>query len=152
MKVIDIDAIADEWANRSGAIAVPYLKELEGSTKQRIHNEGKDSDGQQIGLKNERKGKYSKGYENRKKKIVGEGNLYPINLQLKGDLLRSFTVGNENGIPVLRFQDEENANKAAYNEKNFKTDIYKPTTQQLEDAKEVMVIGIREVMGQIFEQ
>ena len=141
-----VQKIKDAWLENVPSATVPYFKELEGSTKQRIHNDGMDSDGVQIGLKNSRKGSYSPGYARRKVKIVGEANLYPINLQLLGDLLGAFTTGTEGGKPTLKFQTENAANIAAYNEKNFKTDIYRPSRQQLDDANEVLEIGIREFL------
>jgi hypothetical protein len=140
-------------------IAIPYLKELEGSTKQRIHNKGLDSDGKQIGLNNKRAGRYSPGYEKRKrdggkingKNYAGSGqDVYPINLQVHGDLLRSFTVGTESGTPVLRFQDQENSNKAAYAEKNYNTDIYRPTTDQLADNEEVLRDLVKDFLRNVF--
>ena len=44
-------------------VIIPYPKEIEGSTKQRIHNDGKDSNEQTIGLKSKYGGKYSPGYD-----------------------------------------------------------------------------------------
>ncbi len=141
-----VEKLQEAWINDVPGVTIPYFKELEGSTKQRIHNDGQDSDGQTIGMKNERKGKYSTGYAKRKAKIVGDARLYPINLQLRGDLIRKFTTGTEAGKPTLKFQTQEAANIAAYNEQNFKTDIYRPSTQQMDDAKEVLEIGIRDFL------
>lgn len=136
-------------ANNIESVALPYLKDIEGSTKQRIHNKGKDSNNQIIGTNSKRGGKYSPGYEKRKSKIVGS-NIYPINLQLKGDLLRSFTVGISNGVYVLRFQDDQNTLKAAYNEERYNADIYKPSNDQLDDAKEVLIDSMKELLQEIF--
>lgn len=132
------------------SVALPYLKDLEGSTKQRIHNKGQDSEGDTIGIKSKRGGKYSPGYEKRKGKIVGDGNLYPINLQLKGDLFRSFTVGLSQGKYVLRFQDEKNAAKAGYAESNYKVDIYRPSNGQLEDSTEVLADAMKDFLIDAF--
>lgn len=145
----DLDKSLANIAENVDSVALPYLKELEGSTKQRIHNFGKDSDNNTIGSKSTRGGRYSPGYERKKGKIVG-GDLYPINLQMKGDLMKSFTVGLELGKPVLKFQDELNAKKAGYAEKNYKTEIYKPSEDQLEDAVEVLIDGIKEFLQDSF--
>ncbi len=133
-------------AENVDGISVPYLKELEGAIKQRIHNKGKDSDGNTIGSKTKRAGRYSPGYEKKKVKKVGESNLYPINLQYEGDLLRSFTVGNSQNKNVLRFQDDDNSNKAAWNEDNYNTEIYRPSEQELEDMEEVLRDSIEEFL------
>jgi hypothetical protein len=149
----------NDVVNSVDQVAIPYLKELEGSTKQRIHNKGRDSDHQQIGIKNKRAGRYSPGYEKRKKKggkingtqYAGSGeDIYPINLQLHGDLLRSFTVGTAQGKPVLRFQDDFNSNKAAWNERNFKTEIYKPSEDQLDAAKEILLSELKSIFNTLF--
>jgi len=136
-------------AEKIESVALPYLKEIEGSTKQRIHNKGQDSDGNTIGIKGKRSGKYSPGYEKKKGKIVGSGNLYPINMQLKGDLLRDFTVGLTSGKYVLKFQTELSSIKVAAAEKNYKTDIYRPSESQLDDAKEVLIEGIKDVLKEL---
>ena len=146
----DIEKTLTQFVNENDAIAIPYLKEFEGSMKQRIHNKGLDSSGQVIGTKAKRGGKYSPGYEKKKIKRVGQANIYPINLQFKGDLLRSFTVGTTNDKAALRFQDESNSNKAAFNEKNFKTDIYRPSESELEDAKEVLITVVEEELSRLF--
>ncbi len=138
------------------SIHIPFLKEIEGSTKQRIHNNGKDSNGNIIGIKNKRHGRYSPGYERKKRKIAGE-HLYPINLQLTGDLMRSFSVGKKGDKPVLEFHDMsiypisnkfdgKPSSLAAILEKIYKTDIYRPSNEQLEDAKEVLRLGVREAL------
>jgi hypothetical protein len=132
------------------SVSLPYLKELEGSTKQRVHNKGKDSEGNIIGIKGKNGGKYSPGYEKKKGKKVGNGNLYPINLQYKGDLFREFTVGLESGKYVLKFQTELSSIKVAAAEKNYKTDIYKPSDDQLDDAKEVLVEGVKDFLKELF--
>ncbi len=151
MKTIEqIVSSFNNIAENVESVALPYLKELEGSTKQRIHNKGKDSEGDTIGAKSKRVGKYSPGYEKIKGKVVGSGNLYPINLQLKGDLFRSFTVGLSQGKYVLRFQDEKNAAKAGYAERNYKVDIYRPSNDQLEDSTEVLADAMKDFLIDAF--
>lgn len=138
----------NHFAQHVDEVTIPYLKELEGSTKQRIHNKGVATDGTLIG---QNKGnRYSPGYEKKKGKKVGAGNLYPINLQYDGDLLRSFTVGTSAGKPVLRFQDQANSDKAAYLEKLYKKDIYRPSEEQLADTVEVLRIGVEKVLKNAF--
>ena len=153
----DFDKIIKLTIKDIDRIHIPYLKEIEGSTKQRIHNKGKDSEGNTIGVKNKRHGRYSPGYEKRKGKIAG-GHLYPINLQLHGDLLKSFTVGTKAGAPVLEFNDTavsypagkgfdgKPSTLAAIHEKTYKTEIYKPSKAQLQDAEEVLELGVRDAL------
>lgn len=163
-----IQAALKNIINNDDRIAIPYLKEIEGSTKQRIHNQGKDSNDEIIGINSKGKGRYSPGYERSKSIQLGytkklkKGQrktgtesyeqIYPINLQLKGDLLRAYTVGIEGDKSVLKFQDDFNSNKAAWNEKNFKTDIYRPSDEQLEDSKEILLESVQEVIREMFNQ
>lgn len=135
---------------RRDFIEIPALKEAEGSMKQRIHNLGKDSDGRRIGLNNKRAGKYSPGYEKRKIKIVGANNIYPINLQLKGDLIKGYTVGRSGERNVLEFQDELSRKKAGWAEENYKTELFKPSDQELEDIKEVWLLQFEDAMNEAF--
>lgn len=132
------------------AIEIPALKEAEGSMKRRIHNSGQDSEGNRIGIKSKRGGLYSKGYERRKGKIVGEGNLYPINLQLRGDLLKGYTVGQLQGRNVLEFQDDLSRKKAGRHEENYNTELFKPSQQELEDIQEVWLLGFEEALRDAF--
>jgi hypothetical protein len=137
-------------ANNVDSIAIPYLKELEGSIKNRIHNLGKDSNGAVIGIRGKRQGKYSPGYERVKAIAVNRDpdnrNVYPINLQLNGDLLRQFTVGTQSGKPVLKFQTDLEATKAAAHELNYKTEIHRPSESELDDGLEVLIIGLKEFL------
>ena len=148
--VNDLNKSLQLVADNIESVALPYLKELEGSTKQRVHNKGQDSDGDTIGSKGKRGGKYSPGYEKRKGKKVGSGNLYPINLQYSGDLLREFTVGLSGGKYVLKFQTELAAIKVGAAEKNYKTDIYQPSEDQLDDAKEVLADSMKDFLKGLF--
>jgi len=132
------------------SIEIPALKEAEGAIKRRIHNDGQDSEGNRIGIKSKRGGLYSKGYERRKGKIVGAGNLYPINLQLRGDLLKGYTVGIFQGRNVLKFQDELSQKKAGWNEENYNTELFKPSQQELEDVQEVWILGFEEALRDAF--
>lgn len=141
---------------RKDEVDIPALKELEGSMKQRIHNKGLDSNGERIGIKGKLAGKYSPGYEKRKRdggiiagrsfSGTGEANLYPINLQLHGDLLKGFTVGTSGGNSVLEFQDELSRVKAGRHEDNYNTEIYRPSESEMDDFKEVYLAGFEEVL------
>ena len=139
----------DRLSESKDSIEIPALKECERSMKQRIHNKGTDSSGNRIGLKNKYAGKYSPGYEKRKAKISGD-NLYPINLQLEGDLIKGYTVGSSGGKNVLQFQDDFSKRKAEFAEKNYNTEIFKPAAQELEDVKEVFLIGFEEALRDAF--
>lgn len=146
--------------NHRDEIEIPALKEMEGSMKQRIHNKGQDSSGDRIGSKTERQGKYTKGYERRKTNggLIGGrtyagsgGNIYPINLQVHGDLLKDFTVGTKENLNVLEFQTDLSRKKAERHEKSYKTDIYRPSDNELEGFKDVLLIGIDEVIRKNFK-
>lgn len=143
--------------------ATPYFKELEGSAKQRIHRDGLDSKGKLIGAKSKRKGRYSPGYEKQKRKRSGS-NVYPINLQVDGNLSRAYTVGTSQGKPVLQFQDGsiypisskfdgKPSSLVALHESYYKTEIYRSSKQELKDAKEILRDTVREelilVIGKI---
>lgn len=131
-------------------IEVPTLKEIEGSMKQRIHNNGTDSKGMVIGINSPRKGKYSPGYEKRKAEITGEDNLYPINLQLHGDLIKGYTTGRSGDANVLQFQDDLSRKKAGRHEEYYEAEIMRPSESELEDAKEVMRSQAKDVLKDIF--
>lgn len=146
--MLNLEVKISEALDNIDSVTIPYLKELEGSIKQRLHTKGEDSSGQLIGAKNKRKGRYSPGYE--KKRSKAGKSISPIDLEYHGDLRRSFTVGTSFGKPVLEFQDKENAKKAAYNEKNFNTELFKPSDQELDDGIEVMIIGVEELLKSIF--
>lgn len=144
--------------DRIESVSIPFLKEIERSNKRRIHNKGLDSSGKDvIGRKSERRGRYSPGYEKKKRAISGDSNLYPINLQLSGNLLRSQTVGTEQGKPVLKFQDGrvypispgfdgKPSSLMAIHEKRYNTSIVKPSGQQMKDGGEVLKIGVDELI------
>jgi len=141
-------------------VTIPYLKEIEGSTKQRIHNEGKDSNEQTIGLKSKHGGRYSPGYEKKKHKQQGE-HFKGINLQLTGKLKDSYTVGVEENKPVLKFHDDPvypssskfdgtPSSLVVIHSANYNTELYKPSDQEMEDAKEVLLLGIKAVLKKGF--
>lgn len=133
----DIERGFDQLIRNRDAFEIPTLKELEGSTKQRIHNKGKASDERTLIGK-----KYSARYEQQKRKIFGN-NVYPINWELTSDLRRSFTVGKKNGRNVLWFQDEKNRKKAGYLEERYKKEVYKPSSLQHKNAQAVLRESIR---------
>ena len=147
--------------SRKDEVEIPALKELEGAMKQRIHNKGQDVNGDRIGIKGKLAGLYSKGYEKRKEKGgtfsgrkfagTGAGNLYPINLQLHGDLLKDFTVGVSGGNTVLEFQTPLSAIKAARHEDTYNTVIYQPSEAELEGFKDVYIAGLEEVLRDAFK-
>lgn len=174
-----IEMAFEVLAREKDSIEIPALKECEGSMKQRIHNRGQDSDGNRIGIKGKNKGLYSKPYEKYKlealgyKKVRGYttksgkdvesfyrrkvkddsgygGNLYPINLQLRGDLSKNFTVGVKNETNVLEFQDELSAKKVERHEKSYNTDIYKPSQSEIEGVRDVYILGFKKALEEAF--
>lgn len=133
-------------------IRLPYMKEMEASTKDRIHNLGLDSDNKKIGLKSKRKGRYSPGYAKRKRKAEDK-----INLRDEGELMRAYTVGQEHGEAVLKFTDVvtyksgkgfdgKPASLAEIHSVTYNTDIYRPSNEQLKDNEEVIEINLRKVL------
>ena len=83
------------------------------------------------------KGKDTRSYERFKARKVGE-DIYPINLELNSDLRKGYTTGTASGVNVIKFQDDLSQKKAGRHEENYKTEIFKPSLNNLEDAKEVM--------------
>jgi hypothetical protein len=138
--LIDLDRFIDA----RDEFEIPALKRLEGDVKFRIHNEGLASDGTKIGAR------YSSIYEKFKAQIVGTGNLYPINLELYGDLRKSLTTGVEGGLNVMGFQDDVNRKKAAVNETRYRKDIYKPSGSEVQDMGETLALQIRDVIIRSF--
>jgi hypothetical protein len=154
-KVIDalrlagaVDSAYKKLEESKDYIEIPALKEGERSMKRRIHNAGQDSGGNIIGVKGKRRGLYSPGYARFKARIANP--LYPINLQLYGDLLRGYTVGKLGDRNVLQFQDEFSKKKAAWAETNYKTEIFRHSEQELEDIKEVWLLQFEDVMKDAF--
>ena len=149
-------------SEKKGEIEIPALKELEGAMKQRIHNKGLDSNGDKIGIKGALLGKYTKAYERRKTKGgnfnkrryagSGEEHIYPINLQLHGDLLKDFTVGVKDGVNVLEFQTELAAKKVERHETTYKTKIYEPSKKDQEGFREVLLTQVGEVLRKNFKK
>lgn len=164
-----VDAVADILKkvnliikDKKDEIEIPALKELEGAMKQRIHNKGLDSNGDKIGMRGALQGKYTKAYERRKEKGgkfnkryyagSGEEHIYPINLQLHGDLLKEFTVGVKDGVNVLEFQTELAAKKVERHETTYKTKIYEPSKKDQEGFKDVLLLGVGEVLRKNFKK
>lgn len=135
LKKID-DGIGQLIKNKD-AIEIPTLMEIEGAVKQRVHNQGLDSNGVTIGVNGKNKGKYTRSYERFKARKVGE-DIYPINLELNSDLRKGYTTGTASGVNVIKFQDDLSQKKAGRHEENYKTQIFRPSLNNLEDAKEVM--------------
>lgn len=136
-------------------IEIPALKEIERSMKVRIHTKGKDSFGDDIGKNSKRKGRYSPGYEKRKRegftdsrgrRYAGTNDLYPINLELFGDMRRSYSVFSLRGQNVMGFQDDFQKMKADKMGEYYRTSIFRPSKQELEDSKEVFVKQIESVL------
>lgn len=154
LKIVELDkvlGVVNQYIEaNSDFIEIPTLLEIERSMKMRIHNEGKDSDDNILGTKNDRKGKYSPGYERYKGRKKGTGDMYPINLQFEGDLIKGYTVGTTNNKNVLKFQDDLSVTKAAKQELNYKTEIFRPSVDELEDAKEVMRAQAESLLRKIF--
>lgn len=130
-------------------VEIPCLKEVERSIKRRIHNEGKDTNGDQIGIKGKRGGKYSPAYEKFKMKIVGD-SIYPINLQLYGDLIKGYGVAVKNGSNVICFLDELSELKMTKMEKLYKTDIIRPSNEDLDNLKEIYLTRLKNVLINAF--
>ena len=139
-----LDDVFNAIARNKDQIEIPPLLEIEGAMKQRIHTDGIASDGTQIG------DKYSRGYERFKGRKVGQGDLYPINLQLEGDLIKGYTTGNKGGENVLMFQDTFSRDKAGWNEENYNKPIFKPAPQEIEDGGEIFQSQVRDVLISLF--
>lgn len=111
-------------------IGLPIMLEILSVNKQRIHHDGLDSSKVRIGLKSKNRGKYSKGYERFKGKIVR--TVYPINLFLDGDLERAqevATVDNDLVIWInknIKYGSIDASELAHHHEATYNTAIFPP--------------------------
>lgn len=141
-----IEALAQEAAMKVVANSVvPALNLLQGTIVNRITRTGIGSDGQRLGNYSQKEGWYTREQFSRRatfqprSKIPGKKTKktmyfpdgykglrdhqgYPtdtINLFYRGDLMRSFGVVDNDGIPALAVQGEKNIQKKRGNENRF---------------------------------
>ncbi len=103
-------------------------KRLEGLMKRRIFNDGKDT-------ANARIGKYkSKSWI--KKRSEGGRQTGFVDLQFKGDLIRSFKTVRDGDEVVLAIVNNQDFAKAKGNEDRRKKKIFEPSTDEVKQIEE----------------
>ena len=117
---------------------IPVLQDILVKNKDRIHNNGLDSEGFRIGIKSARRGSYSPGYERVKGRVVRR--LYPINLFLNGDLSRAQELAKDNGDnviwlnPNITYNGLTSAELAQHHEDTYRTQIFTPNVEAVTES------------------
>lgn len=106
------------------AVQIPLMKTLEGSIKKRIHNKGKDTEEQFIFNK-----KYSRQHAKKRAALGRRTDL--VDLQLEGDLFKSFQTIIKGNEAQLGFVDEQQALIAEVHEQRNDEEIWTPTDNDL---------------------
>jgi hypothetical protein len=117
-------------------------KRLEGLMKRRIFNDGKASNGGQIG-------KYkSKAWK--KKRSEGGRQISKVDLQFKGDLIRSLKVVKDGDEVVLAIVNDQDYAKARGNEDRRKKKIFNPTKEETIQVEEYFEDILSEIVENEF--
>lgn len=130
------------------AVALPAMKSLEGAMGQRIHNDGKKSDGSSIGEYSARYAKY--------RQSKGRQTGY-VDLEDTSTLRSALQTGEVNGKPVLMLNPNvgyEKSSKrakeiAGYHEDHY-GEIYKPTKDEMEEVKEIIKLQLGKQVKKCF--
>jgi hypothetical protein len=152
--VINIDVsqftegMGDVWAllNRTELWLRPVVAELSGEMSQRIHKEGRASNGGQIGL-------YSNEYLKRRmeNKLGSSQQVVLVYTRKTSNSWGAFATEKGWGVG---FADEGSAgnpgsyDKIKFNEKRFKVDIMNPTAEELAMVNQ----RVNEILTQLFSQ
>lgn len=141
----EIQKAIDEVANDL-EIQILALNAVVGVIKNRIHNQGKDSENNQLG-KARGSTKYSPLH---KKNRTAKGRqVSKIDLQFTDNLFNSYQVGLSDGKAVIGFRPQRssdfdnsltNSELAFILEEMFKTDIWKPTKEELKLIEDQLVV------------
>jgi len=129
-------------------IALPVMKALEGAMTQRIHNEGKKSDGSSIGTYSARYAKY--------RQSKGRQTGY-VDLEDTSTLRSALQTGEVNGKPVLMLNPNvgyEKSSKrakeiAGYHEEHY-GELYKPTNEEMDEVKEIVKLQLKKQVKECF--
>jgi hypothetical protein len=102
---------------------------LLGNMKHRIHQEGKDSDGNQIGT-------YTPSYLKRRQGKPFNRTADPnVILSLTGKMENNFIIGATANGYGLGFTNEKDFQKSQWCEETYGKPIYKPTVQEVTDVQ-----------------
>ncbi len=118
-------------------------KRLEGLQKQRIFNDGKASDGSQIG-------EYSESYSKFRQNFRSSRQVDYVDLQLTGDLFKNFQVLKDGDDIVLAIPNDKDYFKATINEEKFGKIIFEPTEGEERDVEKDFERNIEQAIERIF--
>jgi hypothetical protein len=124
----NLSIVAGQVQADTPAILLLTGKRLEGLMKKRIFNQGLDAKKTKIG-------KYKSKSWIKKRDEKGNQTSY-VDLQFKGDLIRSFKTVRDGDEVVLAIVNNQDAVKAFGNEERRKKVIFEPTIQEFEQAEE----------------
>lgn len=120
-------------------------QDLLGAIAFRIFNEGKATDGTQIGqyagADSKSRGRY-KALRNARGRRIDT-----VDLQFTGALFESIKTGVSEDRALVGFTIDELAKIGRFNEERYKKAIFKPSESEAENAKELMVDWIKEEMN-----
>lgn len=127
--------IAELKATGVDAIMRTTAITMGGEIRERIHEEGKNSDDTPIGT-------YSVGYMKTRKKY-NRGESKKVILSLTGQMENDFVAVAQNPVKVdggyaLGFNNPENNNKASHNNKRYGAEVYKLTQAEQKQTKEII--------------
>jgi len=136
--------LAESKDKMAREIAVSMAAEV----RERIHEKGKDSSGEQIGT-------YKASYMRVRKKHKRTSDTKVI-LSLTTQMEQDFTLGEKNPEPTktatgygIGWQNEFNADKAKWNEEHFGKKIFELTDKEKEQVLEIANEFIRKNFGKI---
>ena len=118
-----LSAVVGRIKRREPEALLLTAKRLEGIMKRRIFNDGQATGGSRIG-------KYkSKSWIKKRSESGRQTN--KVDLQFKGDLIRSFKTVRDGDDVVLAIVNDQDFAKAAGNEKRRKKEIFTPSKQEV---------------------
>lgn len=119
------------------------LNTLLGAYAYRIFNQGKATDGSKIG-------DYKEGrYKNNVRKDGGYQVGY-VDLQLTGGLFFSIVIGDNGPRKVLGYNNIDAAKIAGYNEERYSKNIFLPSQEEQDIARNAFLDYLREKIQQLF--
>lgn len=123
-----LSRVARNIKSREPEALLLTAKRLEGLMKRRIFNDGKATSGSNIG-------KYkSKSWK--KKRQQGGRQISKVDLQFKGDLIRSLKVVKDGDEVVLAIVNDKDFAKAKGNEERRKKKIFEPSKEEVKQIEE----------------
>jgi hypothetical protein len=138
--MIDLKGLVQE---RKKTWDVQVLTTLLARMKQRIHNEGKDREGNLIAAQ------YSSDWA--KVRRDNGRQIGYVDLEFMGDLRRDFQLGVNNDEFVLGVTQDLSALKIVANETRYQKEIYVPTDGEADNLAEIYADNIIGLFGEIFQ-